>query len=181
LYIRNSGLIWDGEVTADKLHLHGIHTCSELREASLEFLIRNFGKAGKFYFSISRGIDEREVDPDRIRKSVGAELTFSKDLTTSFQIIAELYNIEKLCWERLVKHGKRGRTVTLKVKYDDFSQLTRSRTVEHSLENFKDLHTEVTRLREEVDFHRKKIRLMGVTVSNLDDGTPVVSQLNLWE
>lgn len=170
-----------GKVTAEKLHLHGIHDCSDLRETSLEFLTRNFGKAGTFYYNISRGVDDREVDPDRIRKSVGAELTFSKDLTTSFQIIAELYNIEKLCWERIMKHGRSGRTVTLKVKFDDFSQLSRSHTIEHPINSFKDLHTEVTRLRSEVDFFRKKVRLMGVTVSRLDEDLPVISQLNLWE
>ncbi len=170
-----------GKVTAEKLHIYGIHTCNDLRQASNEFLVRNFGKAGSFYYNIARGKDDREVDPARIRKSVGAELTFSKDLVTTFQIIAELYNIEKLCWERILKHGSSGRTVTLKVKYDDFTSITKSHTLERSIDDFKELHTEVTALRKKVDFYRRKVRLMGVTISNLGDFTPGVLQMSFWE
>jgi DNA polymerase-4 len=170
-----------GKVTAEKLHLYGIHTCTQLREANMEFLVRNFGKAGVFYYNISRGIDKREVDSGRIRKSIGAELTFNKDLTTNFQIIAELYNIEKILWDRVITHGLSGRTITLKVKYDDFAQRSKSHTCEKVVKDFKDLHREVSSLRESVDFYRKKVRLMGVTISNLADGTAEVSQLDLWK
>lgn len=170
-----------GKVTAEKLHLYGIHTCTQLREANMEFLVRNFGKAGVFYYNISRGIDSREVDSGRVRKSIGAELTFNKDLTTRFQIIAELYNIEKILWDRVVEHGQSGRTITLKVKYDDFVQLSKSHTCERIVKDFKILHREVSSLRDSVDFHRKKVRLMGVTISNLSDGSTEVSQLDLWK
>ncbi len=169
-----------GKVTSEKLHINGIHTCRDLRNTDIDFLNRNFGKAGTFYYNISRGIDEREVDASRIRKSVGAELTFSKDLVSSFQIIAELYKIEKLCWERLSKHGVTGRTVSLKVKYDDFTQLTKSHTLERSISDFQELHAEVTVLRKQVDFYRRKVRLMGVTVSNLGDFDPGVKQMSFW-
>jgi DNA polymerase-4 len=169
-----------GKVTAEKLHINGIHTCNDLRKTDIDFLNRIFGKAGTFYYNISRGIDEREVDASRKRKSVGAELTFSKDLVTSFQIIAELYKIEKLCWERLEKNKITGRTVSIKVKYDDFTQVTRSHTLERSISDFKDLHAEVTALRQQVDFYRRKVRLMGVTVSNLGDFNTGDRQMAFW-
>ncbi len=169
-----------GKVTAEKMHLYGIHNCEDLRKADRDFLIRNFGKAGEFYYSISRGVDLREVEAGRERKSVGAELTFEKDLTTNFQIIAELYKIEKILWERILRHGKSGRTVTLKVKYDDFTQHTKSHTLERIIDDFDLLHIEVTRLRELADFYRKKVRLMGVTISNLQDESNAENQLNLW-
>ena len=169
-----------GKVTAERLHLYGIHTCRDLRELDLSFLTRNFGKAGEFYYNIARGIDNREVETGRERKSVGAELTFDQDLTTKFQVIAELYKIEKLLWERILKHGKSGRTVTLKIKYDDFTQVSRSRTLESAVEDFATLHAAVTRLRDESDFHRRKVRLMGVTISGLVSGNGKDYQLSLW-
>lgn len=171
-----------GKVTAQKMHLYGIHSCKDLRNVDREFLIRNFGKAGEFYYSISRGIDTREVETGRQRKSVGAELTFEKDLTTNFQIIVELYKIEKILWDRVLKHGRSGRTVSLKVKFDDFRSLTRSRTLDYIVSDFSQLHTEITILREQLDLRRMKIRLMGVTVSNLsNDNEESVEQLNLWK
>jgi len=169
-----------GKVTAEKMHLYGIHSCEDLRRADKDFLIRNFGKAGGFYYSISRGEDGREVESGRERKSVGAELTFEKDLTTNFQIIAELYKIEKILWDRVLRHGKSGRTVSLKVKYDDFTQHTKSHTLEKAIDDFELLHAEVSRLRAQADFHRKKVRLMGVTISNLQDEPEQENQLNLW-
>ncbi|MCD4737599.1 MAG: DNA polymerase IV, partial [Bacteroidales bacterium] len=169
-----------GRVTASKMHLYGIHTGADLQKVSRDFLVRNFGKAGDFYFDICRGIDNRPVDPDRERKSVGAEITFENDLKTKFQIIAELYNIEKEVWSRVEKHGKSGRTLTVKVKFDDFTMVTKSSTLEKKISDFKTLHAEVTRIRENIDFHRKKIRLLGVTISNLGDNKPGTKQMELW-
>ena len=90
-------------------------------------------------------------------------------------------NIEKILWDRVLSHGKSGRTLTLKVKYDDFTQVTKSHTLEKTVCDFKELHTEVTRLRETINFYRKKVRLMGVTVSNLNDDSSEILQLSLWE
>jgi DNA polymerase IV len=169
-----------GKVTAGKLHLHGIHTGADLRNASMDYLERNFGKAGRFYFDISHGLDSREVNPGRPRKSVGTEITFDKDLTTVFEVIVELYKIEQDLWGRVQKYGKTGRTVTLKVKFDDFNQVTKSTTCLSAVTDFKTLHEIVTSLRGSTDFHRKKVRLMGVTLSNLDDGSGCAEQLDLW-
>jgi len=169
-----------GRVTAEKLHLYGIHNGAELRDAGIDFLERNFGKAGRFYYDISRGIDSRVVEPARERKSIGAEYTFEHDLVTRFQIIAELYNVEKELWDRAVKAEKTGRTVTLKVKFDDFTQVTRSATHNSQVNDFKTLHAIVTSLRESTDFSRKKIRLLGVTFSNFKIDPHRAEQLDLW-
>lgn len=169
-----------GRVTAEKLHLNGIHSGSDLRGATLDFLVRNFGKAGEFYYNIARGIDNRLVETGRERKSVGAEFTFESDLVSNFQIIAELYKIERELWSRVEKHGKTGRTVTLKVKFDDFKQITKSVSSLKPVTDFKTLHSLVTTLRKSTDFHRRSVRLMGVTLSNLDTGRHIEEQLDLW-
>ena len=170
-----------GKVTASKMHLYGMHTCEDLRGANLDFLTRNFGKAGRFYYEIARGEDSRQVEPGRIRKSVGAELTFDSDLTTNFQVIAELYKIEKILWDRVLKHGTSGRTLSLKVKYDDFKQVTKSHTRNKVITDFDELHSEVKSLRETIDFKRKKVRLMGVTLSSLGDSDERIEQLFIWD
>jgi DNA polymerase-4 len=169
-----------GKISAEKMHLYGIHFGKDLSGVGLDFLVRNFGKAGEFYYNIARGVDNRIVEPGRERKSVGAEYTFEKDLVTPFQIIAELYKVERELWHRVEKHGKLGRTVTLKVKFDDFKQVTRSITSERPVVDFGSLHTIVTALRESTDFHRKKVRLLGVTISNLDQSRKIDEQLDLW-
>lgn len=122
-----------GKVTADKLHKLGIHKGSDLKKWELSSLIRNFGKTGKFYFDIVRGIDERPVETETERKSVCTELTYEKDLTTRFEIITELYKVEKELMERLVHSETTGRTITLKVKFSDFRQVTRSKTLQNQL------------------------------------------------
>lgn len=169
-----------GRVTAEKLHLYGIHNGADLRGADLDFLNRNFGKAGSFYYDIARGIDNRPVESARERKSIGAEYTFEKDLITKFQIIAELYKIEKELWRRVEKLEMTGRTVTLKVKFDDFTQVTRSATNHLAIADFKTLHRMVTSLRVSTDFNRRKVRLMGVTLSNLGNESCDGEQLDLW-
>ncbi|MBN1387254.1 MAG: DNA polymerase IV [Bacteroidales bacterium] len=170
-----------GKVTAEKMHRYGIHTGADLRNAELSFLYRNFGKAGEFFYDIARGIDNREVEPGRVRKSVGAELTFAKDLTTDFEIIAELYKLEKELWLRIEKHGTTGRTVTVKAKFDDFSQVTRSNTLSRLVDSFAVLHDETTKLREQMNFKRRGVRLLGVTISNLEDEHFADEQLKIWE
>jgi len=175
------GFFGIGRVTAEKMHRYGIHTGADLRGVSRSFLERNFGKAGNFFYDIARGIDNRKVEPARIRKSVGAELTFEKDLTTGFEIIAELYKLEKELWSRVEKHGKTGRTITIKVKFDDFRQITRSITLDKPVDRFEILHTETQKLREYIDFKRKSVRLLGVTISNLEDENISGGQLKIWE
>jgi len=105
-----------------------------------------------------------------VRKSIGAELTFEKDLSTRFALIAELYKIEKILMERIDKAGKTGKTLTLKVKYADFAQITRSKTVHEKIIKFSILHNYSKELLQQIDISEKKVRLLGLTVSNLEDG-----------
>lgn len=170
-----------GKVTALNMHKLGIHKGYDLRQWDIDSLIRNFGKAGEFFFNIARGIDERPVEPDQDRKSVGTELTYEKDLTTRFEIIAELYKLEKELFERLDHAMTTGRTITLKIKFSDFRQITRSRTIHNYIHDFNSLHREVTAIRKSLDLEGERIRLMGVTVSNLITEDNADRQLHLFE
>jgi DNA polymerase IV len=170
-----------GKVTADKMHKLDIHNGSDLKQLDLVSLIRNFGKSGKFYFDIARGIDNRPVETSSERKSIGTELTYEKDLTTSFEIIAELYKIEKELMERLQHSGTTGRTVTVKVKFSDFAQITRSKTLPQYIRNFDILHREVSAIRKSMELDGTRIRLLGVSVSNLEIEESTDTQLHLFE
>ena len=170
-----------GKVTALKMHKLGIHTGLELRQWGVDALIRNFGKAGIFFYDISRGIDDRPVNPVHERKSVGTELTYAKDLSTQFEIIAELYKLELDLMERLKHAETTGRTITLKIKFTDFRQITRSRTIQNYIEDFSMLHREVTKIRKSLNTEGVKIRLIGLTVSNLISEDNADRQLLLFD
>jgi DNA polymerase IV len=170
-----------GKVTALKMHNLGIHNGADLKRWDLVSLVRNFGKAGVFFYDIARGIDDRPVEPDQERKSVGTELTYEKDLTTPFEIIAELYRLEKELMERLEHSESAGRTITLKIKFSDFRQITRSRTVQHYIRDFETLHREVTALRKSIKLEDPKIRLLGVSVTNLEIDDCDERQLYLFD
>jgi DNA polymerase IV len=114
--------------TTARMNGFGIHTGADLRARSLDFLQRHFGKAGTFYYWISRGVDERPVRADRVRKSVGAENTFFTDLFALGEARDALQPIIAKVWHHCEATGTWGRTVTLKVKYADFHQITRSAT-----------------------------------------------------
>ena len=170
-----------GKVTALKMHNLGIHNGSDLKKWDLVSLIRNFGKAGIFFYDIARGIDDRPVEPLQERKSVGTELTYEKDLTTDFEIIAELYKLEKELMERMDHSQSAGRTITLKIKFSDFRQITRSKTVQHYIRDFETLHREVTALRKSIRLESPRIRLLGVSVTNLENDECDERQLHLFD
>jgi DNA polymerase-4 len=170
-----------GKVTAEKMHKLGVHFGADLKKLDLLSLTRNFGKNGKFYYDIVRGIDDRPVEHVTERKSVGTELTYEKDLTTPFEIIAELYKVEKELMERLKQAGTTGRTITLKIKFSDFRQLTRSKTLANYIRDFETLHNEVTEIRKLLDLEGKRIRLLGVTVSNIETDDCSDRQLRLFD
>jgi DNA polymerase-4 len=170
-----------GKVTAQKMHKLGIHTGADLKKWDLVSLVRNFGKAGVFFYDIVRGIDERTVEPDQERKSFGTELTYDKDLTTSFEIIAELYKLEKELMERLEQSETYGRTITLKIKFSDFRQITRSKTLQNYIHDFDSLHNEVTSIRRLLKLEGSRIRLLGLSVSNLETEDCGDRQLYLFE
>jgi DNA polymerase-4 len=127
----------------------------------------NFGKAGAYYYWISRGVDERPVRANRIRKSVGAENTFSSDLTELDAMIAELQPLIEKVWRHCESTGNRGRTVTLKVKFSDFEVITRSRSVSSAVANRDDLSRLAIGLLENVMPLPKAVRLLGVSLSSL--------------
>ena len=170
-----------GKVTAQKMHKLGIHTGADLKNWDLVSLVRNFGKAGVFFYDIVRGIDERPVEPDQERKSVGTELTYEKDLLTRFEIIAELYKLEKELMERLEHSETTGRTITMKVKFSDFRQITRSKTLQNYIRDFETLHKEVSEIRKSLKLEGSRIRLLGLSISNLETEDCEDRQLYLFE
>jgi DNA polymerase IV len=170
-----------GKVTAQKMHKLGIHKGSDLKKWDQVSLVRNFGKAGIFFYDIVRGKDDRPVEPDQERKSVGTELTYEKDLITRFEIIAELYKLEKELMERIEHSETTGRTITLKVKFSDFRQITRSKTLQNYIRDFDTLHKEVSEIRKSLKLEGSRIRLLGVTISNLETDECEDRQLHLFE
>jgi DNA polymerase IV len=170
-----------GKVTALKMHNLGIHKGSDLKRWDLVSLVRNFGKVGLFYYEIARGIDERPVQPYQERKSVGTELTYEKDLTTDFEIIAELYKLEKELMERMEHSKCTGRTITLKIKFSDFRQITRSKTVQQYIRDFETMHREVTALRKSIKLENPQIRLLGLSIANLESEECDDRQLYLFD
>jgi DNA polymerase-4 len=169
-----------GKVTAEKMHKLGIHKGSDLKKWELEALIRNFGKAGLFYYDIARGNDDRQVETESERKSLGTELTYEKDLTSRFEIIAELYKVEKELMERLNHAETTGRTITVKVKFSDFRQVTRSKTLQNYIRDFDTLHREVSEIRKAMKLEGTRIRLLGVSISNLESDDDGERQLHLF-
>lgn len=155
-----------GPVTAKKMHHLGIHTGAQLREYSLEGLARYFGKAGYLYYDFARGIDDRPVEAIRIRKSIGCERTLEKDINDRIAIIVELYHVVVELVGRLREKRFKGYTLTLKIKFHDFQQITRSLTAPHLLYTKEDILPFGKELLKQVDYERHPIRLIGLTVSN---------------
>jgi len=156
-----------GKVTTEKMYQLGIFTGLELKSKSLEFLSTHFGKSGAFYYHVVRGIHNSEVKPDRITKSVAAEHTFDTNLSSEIFMLEQLEKIATSLERRLKKQNIAGKTVTLKIKYSDFSQQTRSKTVPYFiadkgliLENVKELLYQ--------ERMKDSVRLLGISLSNLN-------------
>jgi DNA polymerase-4 len=160
-----------GPATARKMNELGIFTGLDLKAQSLGFLQERFGKAGTHYYWIARAVDRRPVQPDRIRKSVGAENTFEKDLIGFEDMKAALQPIVEKVWRHCEQTGVRGRTVTLKVKFSDFQQITRSRTMPDYVERQAGLEQAGVDLLLSLFRLDKRVRLLGVSLSalNTDD------------
>ncbi len=122
-----------GKVTAEKMRNLGVRTGADLKGWTESQLVQKFGKAGSFYYRIVRGMDDREVVPNRIRKSIGAEESFAEDLVGLEAMMVALEEIAVTLKNRLERHETGGRTLTLKVKYSDYQQVTRSRTCTESI------------------------------------------------
>ncbi len=161
-----------GRVTAEKMHNLGIRTGSDLKQFGEDELVRLFGKMGHTYYQNARGVDDRPVEPNRERKSIGAENTFMVDTDDRAELTAFLREIAEDVWQRLSKHGLFGRTVTLKVKYADFEEISRRRTADEPVRTFEVLWKIARELLAIVDTSRKKIRLVGLTASNFREAMP---------
>jgi DNA polymerase IV len=167
-----------GPATAAKFNAFSIWTGLDIRNKSLAFLQENFGKSGTYYYWISRGIDERPVRANRIRKSVGAENTFFTDLTEFDAMVAELQPLIEKVWWHCESAGTRGRTVTLKVKFADFEIVTRSRSVSSAISNREDLARLAIGLLENAMPLPKAVRLLGVSLSSLQGENDTAPQLD---
>ncbi|WP_131195891.1 DNA polymerase IV [Lichenihabitans psoromatis] len=169
-----------GPVTAAKMNGLGIATGLDLRRQTLAFLQAHFGKSGPYYHAVARGIDHRPVRADRIRKSVGAENTFSSDLTAIDAMRDNLQPIFDKVWRHCEGSGARGSTVTLKVKYADFQLITRSRSVVTPVASRATIEAISFALLDALVPFEKGVRLLGVSLSNFrHEAPPAAAQLDL--
>ncbi len=168
-----------GPVTRAKMEQLGIRDGGDLKVQTLCFLQQHFGKAGSYYYALARGIDERPVCADRIRKSIGAETTFNADLFTLDEARMALRPLVAKVWASCEDSTIRGRTVTLKAKYADFQQVTRGRTSPTPFATEAAIQASVLELLESLFPLMKGIRLLGVTLSTLGDETRSEHQLRL--
>lgn len=158
-----------GRVTAEKMKRMNLHTGADLKRLTENDLVQHFGKTGRFYYRIVRGIDEREVQPHRETKSLGAEDTFAFDLTTVDEMNAELDKIAVTVTERLKKYNLKGRTVTLKIKYSDFRQITRNQSFPYPVGDLETIAGTAKQLLLKTEPDDVKIRLLGITLSNFNE------------
>jgi DNA polymerase IV len=156
-----------GPATNAKMQALGIFAGSDMRNQTLEFMSANFGKSGAYYYWISRGVDERPVRANRIRKSVGAENTFSSDLTEFGPMAAELQPLVDKIWRHCESTGNRGRTVTLKIKFADFEIISRSQSFPEAISGREELERVSIALLEKSVPLTKAVRLLGIALSAL--------------
>lgn len=171
-----------GKVTAEKMRKNNIFKGADLLPFAEWELQQMFGKMGTFLFNIARGVDNREVKTERARKSVGVENTFSDDLSQAIEINEEFSAIFEDWWARYQRHGKRGKTVTLKVRDKDFDTITRSITESKYIEDKQEIRRRLDLLLKEVLVDGKSIRLLGVSITGLevDEKEDASKQLTLW-
>ena len=167
------GTTWGvGQKTAEKMHRMGIFTGLDLRNMSLSRLTQEFGKMGQVFYDFSRGIDNRPVISEWERKSVSCEQTFESDISENAAVTIHLYHTVLELVRRIEKNDFEGRTLTLKVKFLDFQQITRSITVDHILRTKDEILPLAKQLMQSVEFHSHPIRLLGLGVSNQKSVTP---------
>ncbi|WP_316766910.1 DNA polymerase IV [Pedobacter frigiditerrae] len=158
-----------GKVTAEKMKRQGLHTGLDLKKQTEARLIQLFGKTGKFFYNIVRGIDNRQVQPHQEIKSISAEDTFSYDLGRGEELDDWIEVISKSAFRRLQNYKIYGRTITLKVKFGDFKQITRSLSFPTPINELDQVIDTAKQLLNNVDLGEKKIRLLGVGFSNFGE------------
>lgn len=168
-----------GPATAAKMHALGIGTGADLAELTMDEMVVRFGSSARYWFDLARGIDLREVKPDRERKSIGAEDTFETDITTIGEARVMAAPLIEKVWDASSKRGMSARTVTLKVKYADFKQKTKSRSIAATLRSKETVGAIVEELLLGEFPPRKPVRLLGVTLSNFQLSSGSVDQAEL--
>jgi DNA polymerase-4 len=156
-----------GKVTAEKMYQKGIFTGADLKQKSLEYLDENFGKSGRYYYYIVRGIHNSEVKPHRTRKSLAAERTFSENLSSEIFMLEKLTHIAEEVAKRLSKNKVAGKTITLKIKYSDFTLQTRSKTLPYYISD-KSVILETAKDLLYQEKLNNSVRLLGISLSNLN-------------
>lgn len=156
-----------GKVTAEKMRRMGIFNGAGLKKYSEVELVRRFGKVGRHYYRIVRAEDDREVNPNRIRKSIGAERTYKEDITDIREMKERLSFLAEVVYKYMEKADNYGRTVSIKAKMPDFRIITRSRTFTTEVRRLGDLAAVAHELLEENKDDIGSVRLLGVSVSNL--------------
>lgn len=156
-----------GKVTAEKMYKLGIFTGNDLKQKTLEFLDTNFGKSGSYYYHVVRGIHNTAVKPHRIPKSIGAERTFNENLSSEIFMLERLEHITKELEKRLKKSNVAGKTVTLKIKYSDFTLQTRSKTLSYFISD-KSLILETAKQLLYQEKMENSVRLLGISLANLN-------------
>ena len=156
-----------GKVTAEKMYQHGIFTGLDLKSKSVDYLEDHFGKSGASYYKIVRGIHNSEVKPNRITKSVAAEHTFNENLTSEIFMEERLEHIASELEKRLKKYNISGKTVTLKIKYSDFTTQTRSKTLPYFISDKGILFETVKELLYQERL-KESVRLLGISLNNLN-------------
>nr|WP_221411524.1 DNA polymerase IV [Dysgonomonas sp. 216] len=156
-----------GKVTAKTMHQLGIKTGWDLKQKSEEMLVNIFGKAGHMYYQNARAIDNRLVNPNRIRKSIGAEMTFDHDIDSFDELYAEMKDVAADVINRISRRSFEGRTVTLKIKYADFKVITRSKTLNAPIKDIDTLMLIGDELLRMVDIS-PTVRLLGLSIKNSD-------------
>jgi DNA polymerase-4 len=169
-----------GKVTAAKMKSMGLHTGADLKQLSEAEMIRHFGKPGKFYYQIVRGIDNRAVQPHRETKSVSVEDTYQDDLITKEMMLPELETLSGRLSKRLERHGLKGRTVTVKFKFHDFTLMTRSLSLSEWINDHESILDAVKIILEKAALDDKRVRLLGVGLSNFDQQHTDEKQLKLF-
>ena len=169
-----------GKATARRLHAMGVTNGADLRRMSAEVLINEFGKRGQFYHDIAHGRDERAVKSERLHKSVGSETTFRENLNDDTALRVQIYEQNADAFAQLHKKNLIAHTITLKVKYADFTQITRTHTLTTAFSSAESAHYWLDKLF--LDIPRQlPIRLVGVTFSSLIPAAQLLPQLNLFE
>lgn len=157
-----------GPRTAEKMAALGVHKGADLLGKDEHWFAQNFGSWGEYLFSAARGIDHRPVSPHRIRKSIGAERTYGDDKWSSEDLIAALDHIIDIVWERIENNDAQGRTITLKAKYSDFQQITRSQSLERNIADKDEFRSISLQILDGLLPTPKGIRLLGLTLANLE-------------